>query len=105
MQMDPRIWERPKDFNPHRFLVPDEKYPKKMRAEMGHLHAFGGGTSICKGRFFAEREVLIFAAGLLVTWDFSPVAGEKWKILGKFYNGTGSASPKGNVRVRMRKRA
>ncbi|KAG4429550.1 hypothetical protein IFR05_014959, partial [Cadophora sp. M221] len=104
MQTDPRIWERPTEFNPCRFLVPDEKDPGKMHAEMGHLHAFGGGTSICKGRFFAEREVLIFAAGLLATWDFGPVDGKKWKIPGKSYNGTGSANPKGNVRVRMTRR-
>lgn len=104
MQMDPRIWERPTEFNPSRFLVPDEKDPKKMHAEMGHLHAFGGGTSICKGRFFAEREVLIFAAGLLATWDFTPVDGKWWEIPGKSYNGTGSANPKGNVRVRMSRR-
>ncbi|PVH84582.1 cytochrome P450 [Cadophora sp. DSE1049] len=104
MQMDPRIWDQPTEFNPHRFLVPDETSPDKMRAEMGHLHSFGGGTSVCKGRFFAEREVLIFTAGLLVTWNFSPVDGGKWKIPGKSYNGTGSANPKGNVRVRMSRR-
>ncbi|KAK0107288.1 hypothetical protein ONS95_003987 [Cadophora gregata] len=104
MQMDPRIWDRPTEFNPHRFLVPDGTTPNRMRAEMGNLHSFGGGASVCKGRFFAEREALIFTAGLLVTWDFSPVDGGQWKIPGKSYNGTGSANPKGNVRVRMRRR-
>jgi len=105
MQMDPRIWDQPTKFNPHRFLIPDGTSPGKMKAEMGHLNAFGGGTSVCKGRFFAEREVLVFTAGLLVTWDFSPVGGEKWNITGKSYNGTGSANPKGNVRVRMTRRS
>ncbi|KAL2073347.1 hypothetical protein VTL71DRAFT_10671 [Oculimacula yallundae] len=104
MQTDARIWDQPNSFNPHRFLVPDDQDPKKMHAEQGHLHAFGGGTSICKGRFFAEREILIFAAGFLTTWEFDAVKGEKWNIPGKSYNGTGSASPKKNVRVRMTRR-
>lgn len=104
MQMDPRLWKDPTTFDPYRFLVEDENDPGKMRAEMGLLSSFGGGTSICKGRFFAEREVLLFAAGLIATWDFQPVEGS-WEMPGKFYSGTGSANPKTNVRVRMTRRA
>jgi hypothetical protein len=70
---------------------------------MRHLNAFGGGHSVCKGRYFAEREVLIFVAGLLNTWDFAP-SGKGWEQPGKHYNGTGTANPKRNVRVRISKR-
>jgi hypothetical protein len=104
MQMDPRLWEHPSSFSPERFLVADEKDPKKFRADMRHLNAFGGGPSVCKGRYFAEREVMIFVAGFLSLWDFSP-ASEGWEDPGKYYNGTGSANPKRNVRVRVSKRA
>lgn len=104
MQMDPRLWDNPTKFSPERFLVPDERNPKTMRADMRHLNAFGGGHTVCKGRFFAEREVMIFVAGFLSIWDFAPV-GKEWEEPGRYYNGTGTANPKRNVRVRISKRA
>ena len=104
MQMDPRLWEDPSKFKPERFLVTDEKDPLKAHADMGHLNAFGGGSTICKGRYFAEREILVFVAGILTVWDFSPV-GTGWTMPGRFYNGTGSANPRGDVRVRMSRKA
>ena len=103
MQMDPRLWENPSSFAPERFLLADEKGSQKLRADMRHLNAFGGGHTVCKGRFFAEREVIIFVAGFLSIWDFTP-AGKGWGDPGKYYNGTGSANPKRNVRVRVSKR-
>ena len=103
MQMDPRLWENPLSFDPERFLIADEKDSQKLRADMRHLNAFGGGHTVCKGRFFAEREVMIFVAGILSIWDFEPV-GRGWEDPGKYYNGTGSANPKRNVRVRVSKR-
>lgn len=104
MQIDPRLWDNPSKFSPERFLVPQEKGPKTMRSDMRHLNAFGGGHSVCKGRFFAEREVLIFVAAFLSSWDFAPT-GKEWQEPGKYYNGTGTANPRHNVRVRISKRA
>ena len=103
MQMDPRLWENPSKFSPERFLIPDEKDPKTLRVDMRHLNAFGGGHTVCKGRYFAEREVMIFIAGYLSAWDFAP-AGKGWEDPGKYYNGTGTANPKRNVRIRISKR-
>ncbi|KAF8863494.1 cytochrome P450 [Acephala macrosclerotiorum] len=103
LQMDERLWEEPSVFKPGRYLVPDEQDPKKTTVDILHLFAFGGGHSVCKGRFFAEREVMIFVAGLISVWDFTPVGG-KWNIPQSFYNGTGSANPKSQTRVRMSRR-
>lgn len=100
MQMDPRLWQNPASFSPERFLVIDEKNPEILKADMRHLNAFGGGYSVCKGRYFAEREILIFIAGFLSSWNFSS-AGRGWTDPGKYYNGTGTANPKRNVRVRI----
>jgi hypothetical protein len=47
--------------------------------------------------------VLIFVAGLLAVYDFSPVGGE-WDIPGKYYNGTGTAKPMSSPRIRMSRR-
>lgn len=61
MQTDPRLWNNPSSFS-ERFLVADEK---ALKADIRHLNAFGGGNSVCKGIYFAEREVMIFIAGFL----------------------------------------
>lgn len=81
-----------------RFLVEDSQ-----TADIKHLTPFGGGHSVCKGRAFAEREVLIFVAAFVATWEFEPV-GAGWEIPGKAYNGTGTANPTGPVRVRVARR-
>ncbi|KUJ18102.1 cytochrome P450 [Mollisia scopiformis] len=102
LQTDPRLWKDPSVFWPERYLVPDEKDPQKTKVDSLHLFAFGGGPSVCKGRIFAEREVLIFVAALISVWDFTPVG--KWTIPKSSYNGTGSANPKSDLRVRMSRR-
>ena len=102
MQKDPRVWRDPETFDPTRFLVQDEEDPKKVRAEMLHLVSFGGGASMCKGRLFAEREVLFFIVGLLTVWEFKLKEG--FTMPERFYNGTGSANPKTPVTVRISRR-
>ena len=103
MQKDPRVWSEPERFDPARFLVQDDvDDAKTVRADMRHLVSFGGGGSMCKGRFFAEREVLFFIAGLLTVWEFK-LDGE-YKMPERFYSGTGSANSKTPVRVQMRRR-
>ena len=104
MQMDPRLWEKPSEFSAERFLVSDEKDPKTVKADMRHLNVFGGGPGVCKGRLYAERELLIFVAGFLSMWDFEPV-GNGWNDPGRYYNGTGTANPKRNIRVQISKRS
>jgi hypothetical protein len=64
MQTDPWLWQNLTAFDARRFLVADEK-DQRLRVETRHLNAFGGGHTICRGRYFAEREVLIFLAGYL----------------------------------------
>ena len=63
MQMGPRLWKNPAKLDPNRFLVADKKDAKKVRVDMLHLNLFGGGHSVCRGRYFAEREVLTFVVG------------------------------------------
>lgn len=101
--MDPRLWKSPAKFDPKRFLVANKKDAKKVGADMLHLNLFGGGHSVCKGRYFAEPEVLTFVAGFITAWDFEPI-GKEWVKPGKFYNGMGTAHAKGGIQVKMSRR-
>lgn len=104
--MDGRYFKHPKAFNPRRFFVSgaDETDPdsEKTSVDVGSLKVFGGGATMCKGRNFAEREVLVFVAAVLVAWVVEPVGG-KWRDPGRVL-GSGAFLPKGDVRVRMRRR-
>ena len=101
-QNDRRYFPNPEIFDHKRFLVHDEKDPQKVTADMGTMSPFGGGTTMCKGRTFAEREVLAFTAGILATWDFEPLDGA-WKHPGTRM-ASGTVSPVKDVRVRISRR-
>lgn len=54
-------------FDPERFLRPVLEKGAPANAKM--VRAFGGGVSLCSGRFFASNEVLSYAATLLWRFD------------------------------------
>lgn len=112
MQADPRLWKSPERFDPTRFLTVNDKEKEEtaveswrpgVRADPRYLNPWGGGTTMCKGRFFAEREVLSVVSALVAIWDFKPVAGH-WTLPGMRFNGAGTVLPKKTVRVRISKR-
>lgn len=77
--------------------------PTTITAEWGTVRPFGGGQSICKGRLFAEKEILSSLAGIMALWDLEPVGNAGWKIprQGK---ATAVAKPLDDVRVRVLRR-
>jgi len=118
-QMDPRYYPDPDVFRPERFLVKGEGVEgglggqgSKLEAHQGTIRPFGGGHNLCKGYKFAEREILLFVAGVLSVWDIEPI-GEGavggvmteagWRIPAHV-RGTGAFVPKGEFRVRMVRR-
>jgi len=101
-QRDSRYWKDPDTFNPRRFWVVDEKDPKKIEVDYRTLKVWGGGPTVCKGRKFAEVEVITFSSAIISMWEMEPVQGH-WIHPGKTTGG-GSAMPKKDVRVRMRRR-
>jgi len=54
-------------FNPERFIQPVLEKGKHADSKM--VRAFGGGVSLCSGRFFASNEVLSYAASVLWRYD------------------------------------
>ena len=103
MQQDPRLYPEPQLFDPNRFLFPRKDDPWKKDAVMKNLNTFGGGTYKCKGRTFAEKEILLFVAGILVLWDIEMPDGGALKVPEMGLAGA-SRSPKEDVRVRLRRR-
>lgn len=101
MQMDQRIFANPEQFIPERFI--EEGADGKPKVTMKNLNVFGGGLYKCKGRYFAEKEVLIFVSSLLVMWDLAPVQGDEIKMP-EMGTGGASRSPKEDIRVRLTRR-
>lgn len=71
MHADPRIWgEDVKEFRADRFL----SLEKENRLPMG-FRAFGGGKTICPGRYFALMEILVFVSIMVTKFDLHLAAG------------------------------
>jgi cytochrome P450 len=101
MQMDQRIFANPEQFYPERFV--EDGPDGQPKVTMKNLHTFGGGMYKCKGRYFAEKEVLIFVSSLLVMWDIYPVEGEVLEVPGMGNVGA-SRRPVEDVRVKLTRR-
>ncbi|KIW18275.1 hypothetical protein PV08_02563 [Exophiala spinifera] len=74
------------------------------QVDYGTMRVWGGGKHMCKGKTFAEREVLLFVAAVVMQWDMAPVGnGGRWVHPGRKPGG-GAVNPVEPVRVRMRRR-
>ncbi|ORY02167.1 putative cytochrome P450 [Clohesyomyces aquaticus] len=98
---DPLIFEEPEKFVPDRFLIPDATTGKSV-ARYGRLKPWGSGAAMCKGRTFAEKEILALAAAIISIWDMKPAEGE-WR-LPAMVPGTGVKRPTKDIRVVISRR-
>lgn len=120
------IFPEPEEFKPERWMLPDEdesasaetkaereallEQHKKMRAS---LRSFGGGVSICAGRFAAEKEVLSTVSAMLLLFDIELEDGgavQRRDKTGSDFKvqldprSVGMMSPGGETRIKMRRR-
>ncbi|EGP82583.1 putative P450 monooxygenase, partial [Zymoseptoria tritici IPO323] len=66
MHMDERTFPSPQEMKPERWMIDDEN---TLSMQNKRLRAFGGGKSLCSGRFVAEHEVIGVVSQLLLRFD------------------------------------
>lgn len=103
-QLDPDIYESPHEFRFDRFLTDDgsaKAWYKNGKRVHFPLIPFGGGKSMCPGRFFAMNEFKITVATLLAWFDIELLSDEvpdfDWAR-----TGFGTYPPVGDVPFRFR---
>lgn len=101
-QRNPALYADPAKFVPERFIETDEATGKRV-ARYGALKPWGIGVGMCKGRTFAEKEILGVVAAVVSLWELEPVGGGEWEVPG-MRPGTGVMRPTSDVRVRARRR-
>ncbi|KAF7530492.1 hypothetical protein G7054_g9533 [Neopestalotiopsis clavispora] len=101
VQSDPAVYPEPQKFIPERFLELDTETGRNV-ARYGRLRPWAVGGGSCKGRTFAEKEILTIAAAMLCIWEVEPAGGE-WKIPAMI-PGTGAKRPVNDVRVIFKRR-
>ncbi|TWU73447.1 hypothetical protein ED733_004651 [Metarhizium rileyi] len=98
---DPTVFAEPGSFVPDRFLETDAASGKST-ARYGRLRPWGAGAAMCKGRTFAEKEIMALGAAVISLWDIAPVGGT-W-IVPDTVPGTGVKKPARDVRVLLSRR-
>ncbi|KAI1056424.1 hypothetical protein LB507_001659 [Fusarium sp. FIESC RH6] len=98
---DPALYEDPDSFIPDRFLDIDPETGKGT-ARYGKLKPWGIGAAMCKGRTFAEKEIISLGSAVVSLWDIRPVDGV-WK-LPAMIPGTGVKKPVNDIRVTIQRR-
>ncbi|KAH8595413.1 putative cytochrome P450 [Bisporella sp. PMI_857] len=101
IQRDPSIYPDPDRFVPDRFLEADAS--GKLVARYGRLKPWGSGASMCKGRSFAEKEIMALSAAVIALWDIAPASGN-W-ILPAMVPGTGLKKPVTDIRAVITRKA
>ena len=102
-QHDSRPQDPPNSFQPGRFLRSSDNVQGQRTLVQGILEPWGSGESTCPGRVFAEQEVLVFVAAILILWDSEPVGSQGWFVPRQRTSAIIS-SPSADIRVRLRPR-
>ena len=89
-QNDPRYFDKPKAFDPRRFWTrkSDKDGEESVKVDYKTMKIWGGGNEMCKGRKFAEAEVVLFVAAVVMFWEMEPAHVKPWYAgLGEDFGG------------------
>jgi cytochrome P450 len=90
-----KLWERPDEFDPARFLPPAKEQIKRF----AYL-PFGAGPRICIGMSFALQEAMIVLAAIMRRYSLELEAGQTVEPLARI-----TLRPKGGLRMRLWRRS
>ena len=104
---DPQIFADPEAFQAERFL-PTERGARQFKKDgqrLGFaLMPFGGGETMCPGRFLAQSEIKGLVTLLLARYELELVPGQRRPTFDLSRSGLGILPPAGSIRVRLRAR-
>lgn len=104
---DPQIFADPEVFQAERFLSTERgaRQFKKDGQRLGFaLMPFGGGETMCPGRFLAQSEMKGLVTLLLARYELELVPGQRLPSFDLSRSGLGILPPAGSLRVRLRPR-
>ncbi|XP_063159360.1 5-beta-cholestane-3-alpha,7-alpha-diol 12-alpha-hydroxylase-like [Candoia aspera] len=108
LHMDPEIYPEPHTFKYDRFLSPDgvrKEFFKNGKKLKTRIMPFGGGPSMCPGRFFAVSEMKIFAILMLTHFDMELVnVEEELPPSAENRTGIGTSHPTHDIKFKYRLR-
>ncbi|KAH8174965.1 cytochrome p450 domain-containing protein [Sarocladium implicatum] len=104
-QLDERCYPDPHEWQPARHVkeTVDKNGHKTVSVDLGTIRPYGGGHSMCKGRAYAARELIVITAALLSTYDIEPAGGKAWGNL-KTVKATSTKHPAKTVKAWIRRR-
>ena len=102
---DPEVFAEPAEFRHDRFLASDgpRHFFKRGKRLPIALMPYGGGVSMCPGRFLANNEIMQFVALALTTLEFELLA-PGLPATDQSRAGLGVLSPISELRCRVRRR-
>jgi cytochrome P450 len=108
--MDPELYPNPEVFDGYRHekmeqaVAADPAAAGRTKWASANLEnmAFGYGRHACPGRFFADYEIKLIMAHLLMTYDFEYAEGQKGRPAN--LNAEIQMIPSHSAKIRMRRR-
>ncbi|MEM7791988.1 MAG: cytochrome P450 [Verrucomicrobiota bacterium] len=79
LQRNPKVWERPNEFDPTRFLSEDNDAAKKHKADGAYI-PFSSGPRVCIGRHFAMMELMVILSTILQNYEIKVSTKNTFKV-------------------------
>ncbi|KAK8069425.1 cytochrome P450 [Apiospora phragmitis] len=82
MHADASLWgDNVNGFHPERFLQTSGSYSNDVtKAKQNGFRAFGGGKTLCPGKYFAMNQIQAFVIMVVLQFDLRPLSGDRIRV-------------------------